>query len=128
MDREALELVGCTDNLESKTAVISINNYRGVLPCDFEYEIAIKHDGVNIVYNSSLQKKIYYMNSLKTIAKILFILILIAIQLISLISIILFEIVTLSYFYKGLRIDGEGLPLVPDLIQFKEGCVLLCNE
>lgn len=120
---EALELVGCTDNLESKTAVISINNYRGVLPCDFEYEIAIKHDGVNIVYNSSLQKdllhELFENNSQNT-----------------------FHPNTHSYsinfpyinytlrdcdielLYKGLRIDGEGLPLVPDLIQFKEGCVL----
>lgn len=110
---EALKEIGAYYQFTEKQANITIDNYKGELPCDFLYPIEWRHNNCRLNFNQSL-----IGSGISTLSK----------NSVSGNDINLnfsyittsFESGTIVVQYVAFPVDQEGLPLIPDLPEYRD--------
>lgn len=103
-----IQLVGVPSAFLDKTEVIKIDNYRGVLPCDF-YEIIQVRDSNNRIYRSSTDS--FHMSEHKDATDLTY-----KIQGGVIFTSTKQEEIEIAY--RAIAVDDEGYPLIPDNASF----------
>lgn len=103
-----IRILGCTDALSEKTAVINIENYRGLLPCDFNTMIQVRMSktGDNRVFRYSTDS--FHMSDKKSKIEDL---------VYKTQGNVIFTSIkegNIEIAYRAIAVDSEGYPLIPD--------------
>lgn len=99
---EAIDLIGYVDMYDKKEVEIEINNYKGLLPCDYIHYIKVYSQGINLKSNEDdiniLPKFVIEYPYIKVNS----------------------ERGKIRLLYYGYKLDEEGLPMIVDDINVKE--------
>ena len=109
-----MRIVGCPNLFIEKSALVSIENYRGVMPCDFDEVIQIRTKADNAgdytvlrhttdSFHMSDDKQQSLENTYKIQGNIIF---------------TSFENGDIEVMYRAILVDDEGYPLIPDNSSF----------
>lgn len=105
-----LRIVGCPRIFKEKTALVEINNYRGMLPCDYDSIIQVREYKTHKVFRYSTDsfhmsenKQDSYDLTYKVQGSIIFTSI---------------KEGTIEIAYNSFEVDSEGYPMIPDNSSF----------
>lgn len=121
---EAMARIGAYSQYENKSIVLTIENYRAMLPCDFVYPIDIAHEGKPLAWQGKSMINNYDCKECNQIPKCCtehtFY---IQDNCIN----VSFESGELCMVYQAVLTDSDGFPMVPDNTYFDEALASYCT-